>query len=64
MARLYVFDEAMLGHVDEIAAAIDATEAAARAGEDLAAPIRTLDDALKLANDTFDSRNEILMDVG
>ena len=63
LARLYAFDESMLNHVDQIGASVAALEKATRESGDVEAAIRVLDQALQAANSTFNSRNEVLMDI-
>lgn len=63
LARVYAFDESMLAYVDEVGVDVSAVEKAARDGGDLDGSIRELDNILREANTTFDSRNEILNGV-
>jgi hypothetical protein len=53
----------MLAYVDQVAVDISAVEKAARDNGDLDGSIRELDNTLREANTTFDSRNEILTGV-
>ncbi len=63
LARIYAFDESMLNHVDLIAAAVAALEKAVLDDGDVKSAIRDLDTAVREANDTFATRNEVLMDI-
>lgn len=60
LARLYAFDEQMLNHTDQIAAEVDVMGKAVAGGGDLAEPLTSLTTALLNANDTFNSRQEVL----
>lgn len=63
LARIYAFDESMLAYADQISADVDALQKAVFDDGDIAAGIRDLDYALREANATFDSRQEILAGV-
>ncbi len=63
LARLYAFDESMLNHADLIGTAVAALEKAVMDDGDIKSAIRELDTAVREANDTFASRNEVLMDI-
>lgn len=63
LSRVYAFDESMLAYVDQVALDVAAVEKAAMDGGDLDGAIRELDNTLREANSTFDSRNEILTGV-
>ena len=63
LTRVYAFDESMLAYVDEVGVDVSAVEKAARDDGDLDGSIRELDNILREANTTFDSRNEILTGV-
>lgn len=63
LARVYAFDESLLAYVDQVAVDVSAVEKAARDDGDLDGTIRELDNILREANTTFDSRNEILVGV-
>ena len=63
LAQLYSFDEAMLGFADEIGAAIDALEKSVDDNGDIEFSIRELDRILKDANETYNSRQELLSGV-
>ena len=63
LARLYVFDEQMLIHVDQIAADVDGLQSAVNAGANVVAAIRQLNDDLGVANETFNARNDVLMGI-
>ena len=63
LARLYAFDETMLGHVDAIEENVGKVETAVRNNGDIQGAIRALDQALQDANQTFSQRNEILKGI-
>jgi hypothetical protein len=63
LARVYAFDEAMLAYADQIEADIAGVEKAVDMDEDISGAIRTLDRTLREANETFNSRGEILSGV-
>ena len=60
LARLYSFDEQMLNHTDQIAAEVAALTKAVDSGSDMAEPLTALTNALLTANETFNSRQEVL----
>jgi hypothetical protein len=64
LARIYVFDENMLNKAEEIAADTAVLEKAVVDEGDISGAIRTLDSALKEANTTFDSRDEVIKGIG
>lgn len=63
LARLYVFDEQMLGHVDQIAADTDALQKATSDGGDIDGALRELNSDLRTAHEVFNARNEVLMGI-
>ena len=63
LARLYAFDESMLGHADQIAADVAALEKATLDDGDIRSALRGLDAAVREASDIFNSRNEVLKGV-
>lgn len=63
LARVYAFDESMLAYSEQIAADISAIEKAVDMDGDISGSIRSLDDSLREANATFNSRNEVLFGV-
>ncbi len=63
LAKVYSFDEAMLGFADEIGAAIDALEKSVADNGDIEFSIRELDRILKDANEIYSSRQELLSGV-
>lgn len=63
LARLYIFDEQMLNHVDQIAADSEALQTAVSSGANIDAAIKQLNDDLGVANESFNSRNEVLMGI-
>ncbi len=60
LARLYAFDEQMLNHTDQIKAEVDGVGKAVSGGGDLAEPLTALTTSLLDANETFNSRQEVL----
>lgn len=60
LARLYAFDEQMLNHSDQIGAEVDALAKAVADGGDMKELLNTLTSALLDANETFNSRQEVL----
>jgi hypothetical protein len=64
LARIYAFDENMLNHVDQIAASVAALNKAVTDSGDIGGNVRTLDGALKEANETFAARDEVIKGVG
>ncbi len=64
LARLYEFDEQMLGHADQIAVDVAALHKAVHASGDINEAIRTLTANLRAANESFGSRQEVLNQVG
>lgn len=60
LARLYAFDEQMLNHTDQIQAEVDALTKAVSDGGNLGEPLGALTSALLEANETFNSRQEVL----
>ena len=63
LARLYAFDEQMLTYADGIAATVAVLEQQVIDDGDIGAAIRELDSAVRSANETFASRNEVLMGI-
>jgi hypothetical protein len=63
LARVYSFDETMLSFVDDVDIEVSALEKAATQDSDIDGAIRDLDSTLREANETFDSRTEILSGV-
>lgn len=63
LARLYAFDEQMLNHTDQIQAEVDVLTKAVNSGGDLGEPLATLTMALLDANETFNSRQEVLSGI-
>lgn len=63
LARVYAFDENMLGHADQIAADAAALEKAALDDGDIRSALRGLDAAVRNANEEFSSRDEVLKGV-
>jgi hypothetical protein len=60
LARLYAFDEQMLNHTDQIAAEVSALSKAVTDAGDLNEPLTSLTTSLLDANETFNSRQEVL----
>jgi hypothetical protein len=60
LARLYAFDEQMLNHTDQIAAEVDALGKAVAGGGDIGESLASLTTSLLDANETFNSRQEVL----
>ncbi|MEM7803222.1 MAG: hypothetical protein AAF633_28790, partial [Chloroflexota bacterium] len=58
--QLYNFDFSMIAHAEEIKTQVDGLKSAVDLDADIQAAIRSLDQAILAANDTFISRNEIL----
>lgn len=63
LARLYVFDEQMLNNVDQIANDVDTLNESVSQGANIGEAIRKLNDDLGTANETFNSRNEVLLGI-
>ncbi len=64
LARIYAFDEDMLNKAESIAADTAVLEKTVVDDGDIAGAIRELDNALKEANTTFDSRDEVIKGIG
>ncbi len=64
LARIYAFDENMLGFAEQIAAETAVLAAAVEEDGDVAAAIRELDNTVKEANSTFDGRDEVIKGIG
>jgi hypothetical protein len=64
LARIYAFDEQMLNTADQIAADVSALEKATYDGGDIGAALQELTSDLRLGNETFNARQEILSGVG
>jgi hypothetical protein len=60
LAKVYAFDEAMLRYVDQVAAAVDAIEAAAGSGEGINEALAGLDSVVSEASSAFDLRVDLL----
>ena len=60
LAGVYEFDNQMLVYCDELAAEVAALSTAVDEDGDIRAAIRAIDDTLKQANHTFNSRQEVL----
>lgn len=63
LARLYEFDELMLGHAEQAAADVAALHKAVHSSGDLNDAISTLSHNLRAANEAFNSRQEVLNQV-
>mgnify|MGYP003617863639 FL=1 len=63
LARLYQFDELMLGHADQIVADVAALYKAVTDGSNISAAIATLNQDLQTANAAFNSRQEVINQV-
>jgi hypothetical protein len=63
LARVYAFDESMLGYADQISADVDALQKAVYDDGDIEGGIRELDHTLSEANAAFDSRQELLAGI-
>jgi len=63
LARLYVFDEQMLNHVDKIDADSADLQVAVSMGAKIDEAVRQLNSDLGVANETFNARNEVLMGI-
>jgi hypothetical protein len=63
LARIYGFDESMLGYCDQIDADVDALEKAVLDEGDIGGGIRDLDTTLREALAAFSSRQELLSGV-
>jgi predicted negative regulator of RcsB-dependent stress response len=63
LARIYAFDESMISHADDIQATVAALEKAVFDDGDIKGAIRNLDTAVRTANDTFASRDEVILGV-
>ena len=63
LARLYEFDELMLGHAEQAAADVAALHKAVHNSGDLNEAISTLSYNLRTANEAFNSRQEVLNQV-
>jgi len=64
LARLYQFDETMLDHVDQISSDVAALSKTVEDGSGIEAAIATLNRGLQAANLAFNSRQEVLNQVG
>ncbi len=60
LARLYSFDEQMLNHTDQIGAEVDGLNKAVADAGDLGQALTALTTSLLDANETFNSRQEVL----
>ena len=63
LARIYAFDEGMLGHVDAINEGIAALETAVNGSGDVAGGIRSLTTTINTAHSTFAERNEVMAGI-
>lgn len=63
LQRIYVFDEGMMNHVDQISATVAALQKAVLDGGDIAGTIRQLSAECQEANSVFNSRQEVLSGV-
>jgi hypothetical protein len=63
LARIYAFDESMVNHADDIAAAVAALEKTVQDGGDVGGGIRHLDDLVREANTQFSSRDEVIKGI-
>lgn len=60
LARLYHFDEQMLNYTEQISSDVAALQKAVDSDGDIAEAIKTLNTDLREANQTFNSRQEVL----
>ena len=63
LARIYAFDESMIGHADQISADVAALEKATIDDGDIRGALRGLDTAVREASDIFNSRDEVIKGV-
>lgn len=63
LARVYAFDAGMMDYVDELAAAADKLYNAVRENGDMAGLIRQMSQTARQANNSFNSRHEVLMGI-
>jgi hypothetical protein len=63
LARIYAFDEQMLNTTDQIAADTAALEKATYDGGDVGSALRELTNDLRLGNELFSSRQEVLSGI-
>lgn len=63
LARLYQFDAAMLNYTDQIASDTAALQKAVDSDGDISDAIKTLNTNLREANQTFNSRQEVLNQI-
>lgn len=64
LSKVYAFDEAMLRYVDQVAAAIDALQAAATKNEGINEALAGLDSVVAEASSAFDLRVDLLSGLG
>ena len=64
LARIYAFDETMLGHADDIEASTAVLEAAVLDSGDISGAIRELGSQIKEASTAFDGRDEVIKGIG
>ena len=64
LARVYAFDDGMMDYVDEISLGVEAVSGAVIDDGDIAGTIRTLNNSIKEANQTFAERDNVLKDIG
>ena len=63
LVRIYVFDESMMNHADDIAAGVAALEKAVQDSSEVEGAIRHLDDLVREANTQFSSRDEVIKGI-
>lgn len=63
LARVYAFDESMMAYTDQIEADVNALEKAVMDNGDINEGIRALDNTLREANSSFNSRQEVLSGI-
>lgn len=63
LARIYAFDESMLGHVDQIEASTAVLSKAARDNGDMDGAVKELTAVLREANNTYARRDEVIKGV-
>jgi len=63
LARIYAFDNEMLGFVDKLSADVDTLQSAVNHGAQIDAAIVQLNDDLAIANETFAGRTEVMRGI-
>ncbi len=63
LARIYAFDNEMLGFVDKLSADVDTLQTAVNHGAQIDAAIVQLNDDLAMANETFAGRTEVMRGI-